>query len=307
MRDGGAMQLFISYSREDLAFAEQLVEDLLDYDVRVWIDVRSIPHGANWDIEVQKGLDSSDLMLVLLSPASTASQNVADEWSYFIEKDKPILPLLIKPTDVPFRLSRRQRVDFTKDYRAGFLELIRAIGSPRLIDPDSTQRIRPPLPGPARAQPGGVQRDPPATLRSAAPSGPTGRPIAGDDSPRTPPRTGPAAAPAPEVGVRMLPVIWAESYSWFDGMKNGTPGDALINDRELALIPRAAPIVAIPLSSLISAKLQRSVDQYLKLTYYGPGGVFKSLVLMGAARDRRAQINREILNLLKLLTGRSLD
>jgi hypothetical protein len=302
------MQLFISYSREDLAFAEQLVEDLLDYDVNVWVDVRSIPHGANWDIEVQKGLDTSDLMLVLLSPASSASQNVADEWSYFIEKDKPILPLLIKPTDVPFRLSRRQRVDFTRDYRAGFLELIRAIGSPRLIDPDSTQRIRSPLPGPANArdvagvaQPG----SPPPTLRTAAPESSTGRPLS--SAPPTPARSGMSGPAAPEVGVRMLPVIWAENYSWFDGMKGGTQGDALVNDRELALIPRAAPILTIPLSSLISAKLQRSVDQYLKLTYYGPGGVFKSLVLMGAARDRRTQINREILNLLKLLTGRSLE
>jgi hypothetical protein len=198
-------------------------------------------------------------------------------------------------------------VDFTKDYRTGFLELIRAIGSPRLIDPDSTQRIRTPLPGPAQPQPGGAQREPPATLRSAAPSGPTGRPASGAEPPRAPSRPGAAAPTAPEVGVRMLPVIWAENYSWFDGMKNGVQGDALINDREIALIPRAAPIITIPISSLISAKLQRSVDQYLKLTYYGPGGVFKSLVVMGAARDRRTQINREILNLLKLLTGRSLD
>lgn len=301
------MQVFISYSRGDLAFAEQLVEDLLDYDVKVWVDVRSIPHGANWDIEVQKGLDTSDLMLVLLSPASSASQNVADEWSYFIEKDKPILPLLIKPADVPFRLSRRQRVDFTKDYRAGFLELVRAIGSPRLIDPDSTQRIRSPLPGPAQASPGAPPHDPPPTLRGAAPTSSTGRPASGPQPVRTPARSGSSSPSAPEVGVRMLPVIWAESYSWFDGMKDGIQGDALVNDRELALIPRAAPITTIPLSSLISVKLQRSVDQYLKLTYYGPGGVFKSLVVMGAARDRRAQINREILNLLKLLTGRSLD
>ena len=303
------MQLFISYSRENLAFAQQLVEDLLDYDVTVWIDVRSIPHGANWDIEVQKGLDTSDLMLVLLAPASASSQNVADEWSYFIEKDKPILPLLIAPCDVPFRLSRRQRVDFTTDYRAGFLELVRAIGSPRLIDPDSTQRIRlplqtpqpskPPQATPAPARPSGLP-----TVRSATPDSPTGQPVSSVPPPRTPARP---AASMPEVGVRMLPIIWAENYHWFEGMKGGAQGDVMINDRELALIPRAAPIITIPLSSLISVKLQRSVDQYLWLTYYGTGGVFKSLAMMGAPRDRRAQINREILNLLKLLTGRSLD
>jgi hypothetical protein len=49
------------------------------------------------------------------------------------------------------------------------------------------------------------------------------------------------------------------------------------------------------------------VDNHLKLTYYGPDGAFRSLVLMGAPKDRRKAITLEVLNLLKLLTGRSLD
>src|SRR5512140_1413649 len=107
------MQVFICYARVDKEFAAHLVEDLSDYEIKLWMDVRSIPHGAAGDTEVQKGLDSSDEMLVLLSPAAAASQNVADEWSYFIDKNKPIVPLLVAPCEVPFRLSRRQRVDFT--------------------------------------------------------------------------------------------------------------------------------------------------------------------------------------------------
>src|SRR5512147_2448147 len=124
------MQVFICYARADKEFAAHLVEDLADYEIKLWMDVRSIPHGANWDLEVQKGLDSSDMMLVLLSPPAVASQNVADEWSYFIEKGKPIVPLLIAPCDVPFRLSRRQHVDFTGDYALGFQQLLTSIGSP---------------------------------------------------------------------------------------------------------------------------------------------------------------------------------
>jgi hypothetical protein len=214
-----------------------------------------------------------------------SSQNVADEWSYFLEKNKAILPLLIAPCDVPFRLSRRQRVDFTANYQSGLQELLRAMGSPSLIDPESTQRIRPP-----------ATNKPPAPAR--------------------PPKAEPAAAAnyagqrpaAPEVSVRMLPVIWADAYHWFHGMKaTGIEGEIIINPRELALIPRASPIITITLQSLISVKAQRSVDPYLKITYYGAGGVFKSLVIMGALPKRRKEINQEIINLLKLLTGRSLD
>src|SRR5258708_8050446 len=156
-----AMQVFICYCRSDKQFAAQLAEDLSEYELTVWMDVRSIPTGENWDAEVQKGLDHSDVLLVLLSPAASASQNVADEWSYFIEHNKAIIPLLIVPGEVPFRLSRRQRVDFTGDYRAGLQQLIKALGSPPLRDPDSTPRMHPattnataktpPVPAPASA------------------------------------------------------------------------------------------------------------------------------------------------------------
>ncbi len=279
------MQIFICYARIDKQFAAQLVDDLSAYDVVVWMDVRSIPHGTNWDLEVQKGLDTSDLMLVLLTPASVASQNVADEWSYFIEKNKPIVPLLVEPCEVPFRLSRRQRVDFTPGYEAGFQQLLRAVGSPPLRDPNSPPKILPVPPGKV------VQ---PKASPSAAVSSPGTKTI-------SPPV-------APEVGTTTLPVIWAESYNWFNGIgPKPMQGEAMIDRQELKLVPRSRPIVTIPLQSLVSARLQHSVDYYVKLTYYGPDGAFQSLVIMGAPKARRKEIAHQLLNLLKLLTGRSLD
>ncbi len=284
------MQVFICYSRADKQFAAQLVDDLAEYEVDVWMDVRSIPTGSNWDLEVQKGLDHSDVMLVLLSPASAASQNVADEWSYFIERDKPIIPIMIVPTEVPFRLSRRQRVDFTADYKHGFQQLLISLGSPALRDPESTQRVRAvPMhdPHPASAAK--------AAASAPAPSKPAQKPIM--QAPHV----------APEVGIKTYPVIWADSYHWFNGMgTHATQGDVMVSPRELQLVPHAKPIITIPLRSLVSASIQRSVDQHLKLTYYGHDGSFQSLVLMGAPKEHRKEITLEVLNLLKLLTGRSL-
>jgi hypothetical protein len=293
-----AMQVFICYSRADKKFAAQLVEDLSEYDLHVWMDTRNIPHGANWDLEVQKGLDSSDLMLVLLTPSAAASQNVADEWSYFLEHDKPVIPLLVQPCDIPFRLSRRQRVDFTTDYNTGFQQLIKALESPALRDPDSTQKMRPvqvatppALPASAKAAQGTA---PAVNTAQAATSTPGQKPN--------------LRATAPEVGIRMLPVVWALSYHWYRGMGPEVfQGDAMINRQEMKLVPHAKPILTIPLRSLVSAKLQRSVDSHLKITYYGPDNTFQSLVIMGASRSRRKEITLELLNLLKLLTGRSLD
>ncbi|MHB8625433.1 MAG: toll/interleukin-1 receptor domain-containing protein [Aggregatilineales bacterium] len=139
------MKLFISYSRADMAIAMRLADDLAQQGYSLWLDVRSIPHGANWDNEVQRGLDESDVMLVLLSPSSSSSQNVADEWSYFIEKRKKILPLMIQPCEVPFRLSRRQRVDFTRSYDQGLSELVRALNEPSAEDGSLVPPALPPL------------------------------------------------------------------------------------------------------------------------------------------------------------------
>ncbi|MEP7286276.1 MAG: toll/interleukin-1 receptor domain-containing protein [Chloroflexota bacterium] len=277
------MQVFICYSRVDKHFAAQLADDLADYDVTVWMDVRSIPTGANWDMEVQKGLDSSDVILVLLSPASSASQNVADEWSYFIEKNRTIVPVMIEPCDVPFRLSRRQRVDFSTDYKVGFQQLIKALGSPELRDPDSTQKMRP------------VVRE---EFIKPATAAPRSQPAKSVDK----------AAAIPEVGIKTFPMIWADAYHWFNGMgTHATQGEVMISRQEVKLIPHAQPITVIPMRSLVAAAVQRSVDNHLKLTYYGPDGAFRSLVMMGALKASRRETSQELLNLLKLLTGRSLS
>jgi hypothetical protein len=258
----------------------------------VWMDIRSIPTGSNWDLEVQKALDTSDMMLVLLSPSAVGSQNVADEWSYFIEKNKGIVPLLVEPCEVPFRLSRRQRVDFTADYRKGFQQLIKALGSPNLVDPDSTQKIRPvvfdkPKPAPVENPPA---RQPAAPVVITAPKA-----------------AKPAPGVAPEVGVKMYPIIWSDHYHWFTGMgSHAAQGDIMIDSHEIKLVPHAQPIITIPIRSLVSAVTQRSVDHHLKLTYYGPTGDFRSLVVMGAPKPRRREITEQVLNLLKLVTGRSL-
>lgn len=143
------MKLFISYSRVDAAIAERLADDLRQQGYDLWIDRQSIPHGSNWDSEVERGLNESDVMLVLLSPSSASSQNVADEWSYFIEKRKKILPVLIQPCDVPFRLSRRQRVDFTRSYDQGLSELIRALNEPSAEDGSLVPPSLPPQPATA--------------------------------------------------------------------------------------------------------------------------------------------------------------
>jgi hypothetical protein len=113
-------QIFISYSHADAQFATKLTQDLESEGYDTWLDRTDIKTGTRWDDEVAKGLAASQVLIVLLSKASTASQNVKDEIGYAIDHDRRIVPLLLEPCEIPLRLSRVQYVDFTAlAYKAG--------------------------------------------------------------------------------------------------------------------------------------------------------------------------------------------
>ena len=117
-------QIFFSYSRSDSPFALTLAKDLREAGADIWIDQLDIPAGTHWDAAVEKALNSAAYVLVILSPASTASTNVMDEVSFALESGKKIIPVLLEDCLAPFRLRRLQRIDFTADYTTGFSQLV---------------------------------------------------------------------------------------------------------------------------------------------------------------------------------------
>jgi TIR domain-containing protein len=122
-----AQKVFFSYSRADAEFALQLATDLRSAGVNLWIDQLDIPAGAQWDNAVEEALKQCPCLLVILSPMSTASQNVMDEVSFAIERNKRILPVLYRNCDIPFRLKRLQYIDFSGDYNVARNKLIDAL------------------------------------------------------------------------------------------------------------------------------------------------------------------------------------
>ena len=111
---------FISYSRINKDFALQLALELRSSGFDVWLDQLDIPTGSRWDDEVEDALEDCEIFMVILTPASSTSDNVKDEIGYAIDTGKRILPILLENAKVPLRLRRFQYVDFTrKDYDEG--------------------------------------------------------------------------------------------------------------------------------------------------------------------------------------------
>jgi hypothetical protein len=60
--------IFFSYSRADASdFALRLAVDLKKEGFNVWIDQQDIRAGSEWDIEIEKALETSDCLLFVES------------------------------------------------------------------------------------------------------------------------------------------------------------------------------------------------------------------------------------------------
>jgi len=93
----------------------------------VWIDRLDIRPGRQWDREVQEALRTSSEVLVILSPASIASDHVMNEVAYALDERIPVIPVHYAECHVPFHLRRLQFVDFRTDYEVGLQALISEI------------------------------------------------------------------------------------------------------------------------------------------------------------------------------------
>ncbi len=137
--------IFISYSRLDEAFARQLASSLSQAGADVWIDVEDIPVGMNWSTAIQQGLDSCDAMIVIISPGSMDSKNVENEWQYFLDQSKPIVPILWQPAKIHFQLNRIQYVDFYNNpYETALDMLFSQLDATGLHDLKPARSIPPP-------------------------------------------------------------------------------------------------------------------------------------------------------------------
>ena len=107
---------FLSYARADAAIALKLADDLIAAGTSVWVDQYDIHPSQHWDRAVEDAVRGCEGMIVVLSPRSTASSNVADEVSVAIDSGKTVIPVLVEACTLPLRMTRMQFIDATQDY-----------------------------------------------------------------------------------------------------------------------------------------------------------------------------------------------
>lgn len=118
---------FLSYSKKDREIALMLAQKLTKEGINIWYDQFEIEIGANWDVEIEKALNDAEAIICLLSPTSVESENVQNQYSYYIEKygsDNVIIVTIGNPT-LPMRLQRKVHVNLED----GLIETVEFIKS----------------------------------------------------------------------------------------------------------------------------------------------------------------------------------
>jgi len=115
--------IFMSYSRREVGFVDQLTSHLEKAGYQVWLDYRTLIPGSPWKSQIDKGLVESEVILLVVSKESMASKYVELEWRRVIQEDKRIILAIFEAVDLPEELEKYEWVDFRGNFNKGIDEL----------------------------------------------------------------------------------------------------------------------------------------------------------------------------------------
>ena len=124
-------QVFISYSRRDLTFVEQLAADLKEAGLDVWYDLSRLEGGVRWSRAIEKAIRDSQYMIVVLSPDSAELEWVEKEFLFasgLSSLKGKIIPLLYRPCDLRLAYVNLHYIDIQGGkYKQNFNQILRAL------------------------------------------------------------------------------------------------------------------------------------------------------------------------------------
>lgn len=125
--------VFISYSRKDIAFARIFHKMLEDRGTETWIDWQDIPPSVDWLAEVYSAIEHADTFVFIVSPDSVSSEVCGKEISHAIQNGKRLMPIVVRETDpriTPSAVSQLNWIFFRDgqdNYQKSFETLLTAI------------------------------------------------------------------------------------------------------------------------------------------------------------------------------------
>lgn len=127
--------MFISYARRDFLFVRDVVKQLREAGLKVWLDVTHINVGNAWQGDIEAGIKQCTHCLVVLSPYAIKSGEVQHEIDLALANQKTIIPLLLQTCRPPENIKHLQWVDFRVHFESSMAALLKRLqGEAPVID-----------------------------------------------------------------------------------------------------------------------------------------------------------------------------
>ncbi len=129
----GALEdhVYLAYAREDWeSLIAELTVALQDAGIPVWVDQYLKPGGDDWLEAIEQALFECWMMIVVVTEESVTQPNVKMQYRYFMNHEKPLLPLLMDAgISLPVELARQRTIvhESGDDRRSTIQRLISAI------------------------------------------------------------------------------------------------------------------------------------------------------------------------------------
>ena len=114
---GNKLKVFVSYSRRDVDFADQLVHVLADRGFEVVIDRKDIDAAERWKERLGQLILQSDIVVFVLSPDSARSDICAWEVEEAARRAKRIIPVLCRALEGELPPARLRDLNYIYFYR----------------------------------------------------------------------------------------------------------------------------------------------------------------------------------------------
>lgn len=114
-RKGAKLDVFISYSRQDIAFVDRLQAALATESIEAFVDRDHIEKGEEWWARIKQLITDADTIVFVLSPGSVDSKVCADEVAFAEKLNKRFVPILARDLEgraVPEALARLNYILF---------------------------------------------------------------------------------------------------------------------------------------------------------------------------------------------------
>ncbi len=122
------LRVFISHAARDRAAISRLERTLSQWGLLPWVDRQALAGGQQWSAELQRAIAQSAALVLVVTPASLASDMVRREYRTALELRIPVILLVLRPVPVlPEELASLPQIDWIRKKWVGEEKLFLAL------------------------------------------------------------------------------------------------------------------------------------------------------------------------------------